>query len=120
MAQIAPKSSIGLALNNVRRQQRHNQSSSSDQSTESSDWGSENEREEDSYSQGDDPGSNPEEGMENLNCHCRSKKQLRKCRSCSRPKGKEPAIKPIPPKDYNGSLDPRLYHWFVQESNTYI
>ena len=33
---------------------------------------------------------------------------------------KDPSIKPIPPKDYDGSPDPRLYHRFVRESNAYV
>ena len=125
--QIAPKSSIGLALNKVRKGQSCTWPLSPllpsvfSQSMKASSSSSEDDKSKELLSKNNDPDSHSDGGLRKHNNWCHgSKKHLKRHCSQSSPDGKEPSIKPILPRDYNKLPEPRFHHCFVWESNAYV
>ena len=120
VAQIAPRSYLGTALNNVGRKDKktpeggspHPSDPSSDSDGDTSYSSSSSETE-------GDPKIPQRSGSRSRksNRHGRNKHRRRRSSSSS---GTKPIIKPIAPKDYDGQADPRAYHRFVRESEAYL
>jgi hypothetical protein len=113
VAQLAQGSYLGMALRNVGRSSRDREShrrekdsppssqpSSSDEEPSGSDNGSESNR--------------PRRRRDNK--HGRNRRRRRASSGSS----SRLVIKPIAPKEYNGSADARAYHRFVRESEAYL
>ena len=127
-AQIAPKSYLGSALRNVGHQKRSRRtpgspsspsSSSSDSPSDSSDSSSTSSRDDSSESSSeesdDDRRGHGRGKKRRSNRHGRNKRRRRSSSSSTKT-----SIKPIPPKEYDGSADVRAYHRFVRESDAYL
>ncbi|KAF8800028.1 hypothetical protein BYT27DRAFT_7217359 [Phlegmacium glaucopus] len=121
-AQIAARSYLGTALQNVGRSRnektRHSFPSdlqgSSYTSNESSDTDSE------SGSQTSSDKNRSENSSQRHRYH--RQRERRRHHNKHRRRSASPAsvIRPIPPKEYHGVADARLYHWFVCESEAYL
>ncbi len=114
VAQLAKSSYLGTTLRNVGRSSskrpQHYHRESSPSSSEPSSSGSELSSSESSLS------SEKRSRQRRDNQHGRNG---RKHRSLNRGSSK-PVIKPIAPKEYDGSADARAYHRFVRESEAYL
>ena len=113
VSQIAPGSYLANALANVRHgsisddegppSSSDSSSSLTSSSSESSDSGSERSE------------SSPERSRKRRRGSSKKKKHAPK-----RMKGSKSTLKPIPPKEYDGSPDSRAYHRFVTEGSDYV
>ena len=121
VAQIAPRSYLGTALNNVGRRERKKSPAggSPDPSNPSSESDGETSYSSEASSMEEDPKIPPRGGGRSRrdNRHGRNKRRRRRSSSSS---GTRPLIKPIPPKDYDGKAEPRAYYRFVHESEAYL
>ena len=120
VAQIAPRSYLGTALNNVgRRGNRAPEGGSPVPSDPSSDSDGDTSYSSDASKTEEDPKIPRRSGSRSRrsNRHGRNKHRRRKSSSSS---GTRPLIKPIAPKEYDGQADPRAYHRFVRESEAYL
>ena len=117
-AQIVPESSLGITLGNVARL-------TGDPSDPDNSSGSSSEYEGSSSSRSSYNSSRSRRGRHRRRrgsrrgSNKRSKKRSRR-RSRHRSKGHSTAIKPIAPKDYDGTADARAYHRFVMEGQAYL
>ena len=116
-AQIAPKSSLGVALNNVEKRHRK-KPSESPSSSSSSPSSKESESSDEESERSSSPSSQSSSGRSRRRHRQHGKHGKRRSRKS--PKRSKTTIKPIPPKDYDGSPDPRSYHRFVRESEAYL
>ncbi|KAG2098402.1 uncharacterized protein F5147DRAFT_815844 [Suillus discolor] len=116
--EVAPRSYIGQALGRLKnskkskskktkRKKKHtsHDPSDSEDSSDSSSSESSSESSESSESSSDDSSTKS------------SRKRTKK--KCSH-KNKKNTLKPIPPVNYNGSLDSRAFHQFLMEGTTYV
>ena len=120
VAQIAPRSYLGTALNSIgqREKKRGPEGGSPYPSDPSSDSDGETSYSSDASSMEEDPKIPPKRGSRSRrgNRHGRNKHRRRRSSSS----GTRPLIKPIPPKDYDGRAEPRAYYRFVHESEAYL
>jgi hypothetical protein len=126
-AQIAPKSYLGAALKHIGRSKKENHYSDSPSHSESSPSSSSESSSTSESSDDDSPSGSSEDDSDDSerdhhsgkrrrdNHHGRNKRRRHSSSSGSRSK-----IKPIPPKEYDGSVDVRAYHRFVRESDAYL
>ena len=124
-AQIAPKSYLGAAFKRIGRSKRKNHNSESPSDSDSSSFSSSSDssstsdsssRSESSDDKSDGSKSSYHHGKKRRdNQHGRNKRRRYSGSSGSRSK-----IKPIPPKEYDGSVDVRAYHRFVREGDAYL
>ena len=110
-AQIVPNSSLGVALGNVARM-NESPEDPSDSSGESSD------HESSAYSCSTRSHSRSRSRSRRRRRH--GSKRRSKNRTRRRERKSSAAIKPIPPKDYDGAADSRAYHRFVMEGEAYL
>ncbi|KAG6905345.1 hypothetical protein DXG01_003326 [Tephrocybe rancida] len=114
--QVTSKSYLGQALKGSRKAGRHrchrdpSPSSSSSSNDDSSSL--ESESEDPSSSSSDSSTSSSSGTRRHVHKH-QSRKRLRGHKSPT-------VLKPIPPKDYNGTPDARSYHQFVTEGTAYL
>ena len=123
-AQIAPKSYLGTALKNVERSRKSRYSSPEPSSSYSYSSSSSNSSEDEtpshsSSSDSDESDREPSRDRKRRrdNRHGWNRRRRRYSSSTS---GSASAIKPIPPKEYDGAADVRAYHRFVRESDAYL
>jgi len=101
--QVAPNSFIGQTLNNIRHlSTRHN-----DPSDDSSSSSSESE-------------SNGPAGQTPVNQRGASKSTRQSSVARSHRRKRKSSLKPIPPKEYDGTPDPRKFNRFVSEGTAYV
>ena len=118
VTQIAPKSSLGVALNNIALKHGnrvHLRKSKGEDSTSPSESSSDSESSDNS----DNSKSTRSHGSYRSKRRHNSKRHHKR-NSRERPKKHRTSIKPIPPKDYDGSANPRSYHRFVMEGEAYL
>ena len=110
-AQLAPKSSLGTILSTVAM--RYKQYLPSEQGSDSEE---EDPSSSDSGSYYSDDSSMPSEHKHWRQCSCKKTQKKHSWKSWHDTN----AIKPIPPKEYDGSVDPRSYHQFIMEGEAYL
>ena len=120
VAQIAPRSYLGMALNNVGRRERKGspEGGSPYPSDPSSESDGETSYSDDTSSMEESPKIPPKGGSRSRRSNRHGRNKHRRRRSSS--SGTRPLIKPIPPKDYDGKAEPRAYYRFVRESEAYL
>ena len=109
-AQIAPRSSVGIALGEIAKLEgetcpfsKIDKSSRGDSPSGSDD---------------DNVGTSTDEETNRAKKRCSKKHKKKKhCQWSSSP---SKAIKPIPPKEYDGSVDLRAYYCFIREGEAYL
>ncbi|KAF8799892.1 hypothetical protein BYT27DRAFT_7263507 [Phlegmacium glaucopus] len=113
-AQIDPKSYLGTALQYIRRSRSRKQREPASSPSNSSDNASSDE-------EGPSDEGSESSDQSSQSTHHRRRRDRRHGRS-KRPRRSlsNSAIKPIPPKEYNGMADTRAYHRFVRESEAYL
>ena len=106
-AQIAPKSSLGVALTEIAKSQLTNKDEGDPSSPSSS-------SDSDNFDDSDISSGT-----------YRQIRRIRKLKKISKKRNRQVSrkgstIKPFPPKEYDGAADPRTYHRFVMEGEAYI
>ena len=115
-AQIAPTSSVGIALGEIAI--THGGTYQRKGKYDDSEGDSPSDPSDDSSSDDDSSEINSSEGENNRTRKKKSKKRrTQKHRRRGSPRA---SIKPIPPKEYNGSVDMRAYYRFVREGEAYL
>ena len=116
-AQIAPTSSLGLTLRNIKKKQRRELTTSPSESPSSSSSSSNGSSDEDeSSSQSTDTESEPRSRRR----HRRSRKTTHRRKRRSRNSSRNSTIRTKPPKEYDGTPDSSSYLRFVRESEAYV
>jgi reverse transcriptase-like protein/aspartyl protease/zinc knuckle protein len=114
-AQIVRDSSLGVALGNVAFRHGDSGDDSSDSSYDSS---NSSDSDDDEYSNSTRSYSSTRSRRRRR--HSKSKKTQRKYYRRDKKSKSSSSIKPIPPKEYNGSASSRDYHRFVMEGEAYL
>ncbi|KAG6824154.1 hypothetical protein H0H92_007833, partial [Tricholoma furcatifolium] len=118
--QVASKSYLGQALKNSRKAGRRRRTPSPSNSDPSSSSSSSERSSSSTSSDEDSSSSENDSSSEEDNSPVRQRNRSRKNRSRRRAKPTKSTLKPIPPKEYDGSPDARSYHRFVTEGTAYL
>ena len=123
--QIAPKSYLGRALDNIDklktlRRRGHKYSSSSSSSSDSESSASPSSSSSDSSESDDELSDGSINSRRARKCSRHRSKRRSNRRHKSRSKNSKTLIRPIPPVEYDGTADVCAYHRFVTEGTDYV